>query len=277
MDNKAFALDAYLKRLNYSGVVQPTEDCLEALHRAQVYTIPFENFDILLGRGITLEPAALCHKLVHRARGGYCFELNGLFLMALQAIGFEARALLARVHLRDPPSGRAHQLLLVTLQGRPWIADVGFGGLGFRAPIPFELNHPTSHDGLTFRLVEAEPFGIMLQTLKNGQWLDLYSFDLGHVFPADIACGNHFTATHPSSLFTFARVVALLTPTGRVSLLNRTLRTVTADAEQVQELGEGQAYLDALRTHFGIELDAPYEALRPLPGTDQEKEPGLEW
>ena len=277
MDNKAFDLDAYFTRLNYSSVVQPTEDGLEALHRAQVYTIPFENFDILLERGIALEPVALCDKLVHRARGGYCFELNGLFLMALHAIGFEARALLARVHLVDPPSGRQHQLTLVTLQGRQWITDVGFGSFGFRAPMPLEFNHPTVHDGLTFRLVEAEPFGIMLQGLKRGQWLNLYSFDLGQVFPVDIAVGNHFTATHPSSLFTFARVVALLTPTGRVSLLNRTLRIVTADAEQVQELGEGQAYLDALKTHFGIELDAPYEALRPLPGTDQEKGPGLEW
>jgi N-hydroxyarylamine O-acetyltransferase len=185
MDKKAFDLDAYLQRLNYSGVVHPTEEGLEALHRAQVYTIPFENFDILLGRGISLEPAALCDKLVHRARGGYCFELNGLFLLALQAIGFEARPLLARVHLHvvDPPSGREHQLSLVTLRGRHWIADVGFGSFGFHAPLPFELNHPTSHDGLTFRLVEAEPFGIMLQILKKGHWLDLYSFDLGQVFP----------------------------------------------------------------------------------------------
>jgi N-hydroxyarylamine O-acetyltransferase len=239
--------------------------------------MPFENFDILLGRGIALEPAALCNKLVYRARGGYCFELNGLFLMALHAIGFEARPLLARVHLVDPPSGREHQLSLVTLQGRRWIADVGFGSFGFRAPIPLEFNRPTTHDGLTFRLVEAEPFGVMLQLLKKGRWLDLYSFDLGRVFPADIAVGNHFTSTHPSSLFTFARVAALLTPTGRVSLLNRTLRIVTTGAEHVQELAEGQAYLDALKTHFGIELDASYEALRPLPLTNQETELGPEW
>lgn len=70
MNNKAFDLDAYLARLSHSGPVQPTQDCLEALHRAQLYTIPFENFDIQLGRGIALEPAALCDKLVRRARGG---------------------------------------------------------------------------------------------------------------------------------------------------------------------------------------------------------------
>jgi N-hydroxyarylamine O-acetyltransferase len=277
MDEKAFNLDAYLQRLNYAGGVHPTEDGLEALHRAHVYTVPFENFDILLGRGISLDPAALYDKLVHQARGGYCLELNGLFLLALQAIGFEARPLLARVHLADPPSGREHQLSLVTLQGRQWIADVGFGSFGFRAPLPLEFNRPTTHDRLTFRLVEAELFGIMLQTLKKSRWINLYSFDLGQVFPADIAVGNHFTATHPSSLFTFARVAALLTPTGRVSLLNRTLRRVSADTEQVQELGEGQAYLDALKSHYGIELGASYEALRPLPVTNQETELGPDW
>jgi N-hydroxyarylamine O-acetyltransferase len=265
MNNKMFNLDRYLERLNYSGGVQPTEDRLEALHRAQAYTIPFENFDILLGRGITLEPAALYDKLVHRARGGYCFELNGLFLAALQAASFDARALLARVHLVDPPTGRGHQLILVTLQGKQWIADVGFGGPGLRAPIPFELNHVATQDGQTFRLVEAQPFGIMLQTLTDAHWQNLYSFDLGQVFLADIAYGNHFTSTHPSSFFTFARVAALPRPNGRVSLFNRTLRRVTPDGEHVQELDEGRVYLDALKTHFGIELDAPYEALRPLP------------
>jgi N-hydroxyarylamine O-acetyltransferase len=155
--------------LNYSGDIQPTEGCLEALHRTQVSTLPFENFDILLGRGIALAPTALCHKLVHRARGGYCFELNGLLLMALQAIGFEARALLARVHLTGTPSGREHQLTLVTLQGRDWIADVGFGGFGPRAPLPLECNRPTTHEGQTFRLMEAGPFGVMLQAQKEDQ------------------------------------------------------------------------------------------------------------
>lgn len=265
MDTPTFSLDAYLARLNYSGSVQPTEAGLEVLHRAHAYAIPFENFDILLGRGITLEPRALCHKLIHQARGGYCFELNGVFLMALQAIGFEARALLARVHLVDPPTGRSHQLLLVTMQGKQWIADVGFGGPGLRAPIPFELNRIATQDGQSFRVVEAGPYGVMLQTLANGEWQNLYSFDLGHVFPNDILYGNYFTSTHPNSFFTFARVAALPTPNGRVSLFNQTLRILSSDGEQVRELGEGQVYLDALKTYFGIELNAPYEAIRSLP------------
>lgn len=272
MEIKAFELDVYLERLNYSGAVQPTKDRLEALHRAQYFTIPFENFDILLGRGISLEPAVLFDKMVNRARGGYCFELNGLFLMALQSFGFDARALLARVHVSGTPSGRGHQVALVTLQGRQWITDVGFGSPNLRAPIPLELNHPTTHDGQAFRLMDAGHLGIILQTLIDDQWQDLYSFDLGHVFPDDIAYGNYYTSTNPGSFFTFTRVAALPIDNGSITLLNNTLKRMTANKEHVQELPEGQAYLDALKAHFGIELDAPYDDLRSLPGPGQKEE-----
>jgi len=268
MDDFEFEVDAYYRRINYTGETAPTVKTLKALQHAQFYTIPFENFDVQLGRGISLEPEAIIEKLVHKRRGGYCFELNGLFLMALKSIGFDARALLARTHVAGTPSGRGHQIELIKIQGKQWIADVGFGGDTPRAPIPLELNQPTMHDGQKVRLVDAEHFGIMLQILKDDQWIDLYSFDLGHVCLADIDYGNHFTSTHPNSLFVFARVAALPVENGVVTLFNRTLKRTIHGNEGVQELAEGQAYLDALKNHFGIELDAPYEKLRPLPKSD---------
>ena len=99
MTGEIFPLDAYMARIGYSGPVKASDSVLEAVQRAQLATIPFENFDILLGRGVSLEAAALCQKLIHSRRGGYCFELNTLFLMALEAMGFEVRPLLARVPL----------------------------------------------------------------------------------------------------------------------------------------------------------------------------------
>jgi N-hydroxyarylamine O-acetyltransferase len=271
MDISAFKPDHYLERIHHGGRVRLTPEGLGALHRAQLCAIPFENFDVLLGRGISLEPVKIFNKLVHRSRGGYCFELNGLFLMALQAFGFNARALLARVHRHGQPSGRGHQLSLVTVQGRGWIADVGFGSPHLPAPLPLEIGYTASLDGREFRLVEAGPFGIMLQNLSDdGLWQNLYSFDEGHVCPGDIAYGNHYTSTHPDSFFTFARVAALPSPGGRVSLFDRTLRKITAETDQVAELAEGQAYLDALSVHFGIELDVPYEALPPIRAREPE-------
>ena len=80
MNDSEFDIDAYLRRINHTGGIAPTIKTLKALHHAQFYTIPFENFDIQLGRGINLEPEAIFEKLVHKRRDGYCFELNGLFL-----------------------------------------------------------------------------------------------------------------------------------------------------------------------------------------------------
>jgi N-hydroxyarylamine O-acetyltransferase len=247
-----------------SAPPKPDEDGLEALHRAQAYAIPFENFDILLGHGISLEPADLIDKLVRRRRGGYCFELNSLLLLALEAFGFQARPLLARVHTAGTPTGRGHMLLLLTLKRRRWIADVGFGGPGLRAPIPLEIGRRVRQDGHGFRLVESKPFGTMLQRREDGRWQDLYSFDLGIVVPPDIAYGNHFTSTHPSSFFTFTRVAALPLPEGRITLQNRSLWTTGPHVRTELTLEEGPRYLAALRTHFGIDLGVRYEALRPL-------------
>ena len=104
-----------------------------------------------------------------------------------------------------------------------------------------------------------------LLALEDGEWKDLYSFDLGHVFPADIAYGNHYTSTHPDTFFTFSRVAGRPLPGGGITLLDRTLKITTIGREEVQMLPDSPAYLDALKTHFGIELDAPYEDLKPLP------------
>ena len=194
--NKHFEFDrgAYLRRIDFAGDTSPTVENLKALHHAHFHGIPFENFDILLGRGIDLAPGAMFDKLVRNRRGGYCFELNGLFLMALKAFGFDARALLARTHVTGLPTGRGHQISLVTIGGSRWIVDVGFGGDTPRGPVPLQSDKVTTHEGQKIRLKETERFGTMLQTVKNGDWADLYSFDLEYVCQADIDYGNHFNA-----------------------------------------------------------------------------------
>ena len=264
MDKPDFDIDAYLDRVGLDAMVPDTGDGLETLHRAQVYSIPFENFDIQLGRGISLEPGDLFEKMVQHPRGGYCFELNGLFLLALQQAGFSARPLLARVHLRGEPSGRTHQLSLVTINGRDWIADVGFGSDGLRAPVPLEPGTESNQDGYAYRLTTVDPFGIMLQLRQNEIWQDLYSFDMGHVCPQDIILSNHYTATHPGSFFTWARVANLPKRSGRVSLMDFSLTESRHGKLLETTLTPGPAYLDALMQYFGIRLDAGYDSLRPI-------------
>ena len=96
MEEAALDLQAYMARVGYSGPVAPTESVLCALHRAQVFAIPFENLDIHLGRPIRLDAASLWAKLVNGQRGGYCYELNGLFLLVLRRLGFAVTCLAGR-------------------------------------------------------------------------------------------------------------------------------------------------------------------------------------
>ena len=211
MDSQPFPFDEYLERIGVPAGRPPTLDRLEELQIAQQQAIPYENFDIHLGRPIDLSRSSLVNKLIRSRRGGYCFELNGLFLAALQASGFECRPLLGRVLLGGEPTGRGHQLQLVTIDGRDWIVDVGFAA-GPRHPMPFEFDRETVHSGTTLRLIE-HALGTMLQSRTDEGWFDLYSFDLTPVIPSDIAYGNYFTSTNPSS-FNFANC---LTNSGTVT------------------------------------------------------------
>src|SRR5262245_53551394 len=108
-------LDGYLARIGYAGPRRATRETLAALHEAHVGAIPFENLDILLGRQISLEPAALQLKLVSGRRGGYCFEQNTLFRAVLEALGFRVTALAARVRGGGVLRPRTHMLLRVDL------------------------------------------------------------------------------------------------------------------------------------------------------------------
>src|SRR5688572_2362429 len=102
MDATNFDLDAYLARIGLTGKIAPDFETLQAVARQHATTIPFENLDVLLGRPISLEPAALLQKLVHGKRGGYCFEQNNLLLLALRAIGYDVTPLGARVRWQIP-------------------------------------------------------------------------------------------------------------------------------------------------------------------------------
>ena len=260
-----FSTEKYLKRIGYTQKPEISIDCLTAIHRAHLRSVPFENFDICLKRAISLEPAAIFEKLVVKKRGGYCFETNGLFLMALKALGFNARALLGRVHVHGPPTGKSHQISLVTIGEQQWLLDVGFGGSTPPLAIPLQFDQSFGSGETVLRLVKHELYGSMLQAQKDGEWNNFYSFEMNHVCAGDIDYGNYYTSTNPGSFFTTARVAAIRTESGVTTLLNHTLK-IQSGGEVIEErqVEEGQVYLDMLRETFGIDLGASYDSLKPL-------------
>ena len=202
---KSFKLNSkeYLQRINLAIDVEPTLECLRELHKAQHRTIPFENFDIALGREIDLSADAIFNKLVRSNRGGYCFELNQLLLLALKHYEFNSRALLGRVHVTGEATGRGHLISLVTIKNEQWIVDTGFGADTPSEPILFSLDKEIiTNSGQILTLVADDIYGFMLKIKKNNKWCNLYSFDLTHVCDGDIAYGNYFTSSREGRLLT---------------------------------------------------------------------------
>ncbi len=141
--------------------------------------------------------------MVARRRGGYCFEHNLLLAAALTSLGVdEVSPMLARVRMVPDVSPRPlnHLLLRVLDGGRPWIADVGFGGGGLLDPVPFEVGIEVEQSGWRYRLVEDGP-EVVLQTFQDDAWIDMYGFVPEPAVEIDIEVSNWFTATHPDSPF----------------------------------------------------------------------------
>jgi N-hydroxyarylamine O-acetyltransferase len=193
--------DDYLRRISASAPSSANVDALHDLHRRHRDTFLFENLDIQRGRGIDLSLEALERKFLDEGRGGYCFEQNTLFDAALREVGFDTRVLLARVR-RGPPAGwsRTHMLLLVTLGGERWIADVGFGAAGLLEPMQFEEGATSEQGGLTYSLRRDGELWVLDMRDASGVD-DFYEFALDRQTPADVEIANHYTSTHPASIF----------------------------------------------------------------------------
>jgi len=262
MDSSDFPLAHYLERIGLKETPKPDEEGLKQVHAAQAFSIPFENLDIHLGRAISLKPADLVAKLIYRKRGGYCFELNGIFNLALKALGFAVRPVLARVlYGRSAPGARTHQVLVVTISGCTWLADVGFGGPGLRLPMPIVADQIEQQYGERYRLRPDPTYGMLLQKeSRDASVVGLYAFDERELtMDLDINMANHFTATSPDSIFRLRRMCALPKPWGRITIEDMELAIYRDGQSTRRLLPSGASYMDAIAENFGIYLDAAYD------------------
>lgn len=251
-------LEAYLRRIGYTGALKPTYATLEALHLAHATHIPFENLDVLLKRPIRLDLAGLQEKLVRGGRGGYCFEQNLLLAAALEQVGFPVKLVAARVrHRGDRDLPRTHMFLMVGADGADWVADAGFGGEGLLMPVRFGDDRETRHYAWTYRIVEEKPGQWLLQSKRQDGWGNLYCFTLDPQTPADCEMANHYTSTHPDSPFVSTLTAQLPTPDARHVLRNRELIVDRGGGKvERRELRDDDEVLAVLAGTFGLSFPA---------------------
>ncbi len=261
-----FDLPAYLHRLRLPA--RPTLDGhgLHALQRAHRQAIPFENLDVALGRAILPDGDAVFAKLVTARRGGFCFEHNRLFGDVLAALGFDARPLLGQVLLSGtatPPG--THALSLVTLDGKDWIADAGFGG-SYAPPMPLaDGAQAQAPDAARFRLERQGDAWTLWRDGSAGTtdgrgtgegWRPQYRFTTAYVADEQIAAGCHWAATHADSRFVRHRIASIVLPRGFARLTDHHYRRQVGDQVSEGAITDPRVYRMRLALMFGIELTA---------------------
>jgi N-hydroxyarylamine O-acetyltransferase len=245
-------LAAYLRRIGFTGPLEPGLETLCALHFAHATAIPFENLDIQLGLPIRLDLASLQDKLVRRRRGGYCFEQNTLFLAVLKAAGFEAIPCEARVRLGAVEVlPRTHMLLIARLASGSWLCDVGFGGEGLLHPVPLDGQAHAQFQNL-YRVI-GEGALCVLQSRRGEGWEDLYAFQPEARLPVDFEMANHYTSTHPESRFIRTLTAQLPGPEVRRILRNRAYAELRGAEVSGRELAPEEV-IPVLRDVFGLDV-----------------------
>ncbi|MGR4866166.1 arylamine N-acetyltransferase family protein [Caulobacter sp. LARHSG274] len=266
----AVDLDAYFARIGYDGPREPTLAVLRAIHQKHPDAIPFENIDVLLGRPISLDPAAIDAKLIGAGRGGYCYEQNGLLKRVLAALGFQVEGRMARVlwmaPAGAPPRPRSHMVLAVRVPGddAAWLADVGFGGCVLTAPLALFSDDVQATPNGDFRILPIDELGgeRQVQADLSGRWSPTYQVASGAWADVDYEQANFYTYAHPSSHFTFSLTAGRTTPTARYALKNNRLTHRDATGALVDQRDLSAAELEAvLRDVIGLPVEPDW---RPL-------------
>lgn len=251
---------AYLARIGVSRPTSPDAQSLSALHVAHLMAVPFENLDIHLGRKIVLAEGSLFRKIVHQRRGGFCYELNGLFAALLLDLGFRVTLLSARVAKPEGGFGPEHDhlTLLVEFPGNEprRLADVGFGD-SFRVPLLFDEagDQPAApNDNASDYRLQRDENGLTLLRCDEGTWKPQYAFSETPRRLEEFTAMCHFQQTSPDSHFTHRRVCSRATPTGRITLADLRL-IVTENGERSERTLTEDQYHPILLRDFGINLE----------------------
>ena len=257
MSNGALDTTTYLQRLGIARRPEPTLATLRDLQQRHTHAIAFETLSPLLHAPVPIDLASLQRKVLHDGRGGYCYELNLLFLALLQELGFEARGLTGRVVMGGPEdaiTARTHLLVLVTLDGVRHVADVGFGGMVPTAPLLIDSTHAQSTPHEPYR-IESLGDRYLLRAQVGGQWRALYAFDLQAQAQVDYEVGNWYVSTHPDSVF-LGQLVAARTGEGwRKTLRNGDFAVHRLGSDtQRRRLPDADSVMSVLGSEFGIRV-----------------------
>ncbi|WP_266203088.1 arylamine N-acetyltransferase family protein [Pontibacter kalidii] len=246
--------EAYLARIGYSGERQPTLDVLQQLQKLHLLTVPFENLDIHDGVPIELDTEKIFDKVVLQKRGGFCYELNGLYFELLTALGFDARRISAKVYSASEGTYSPeydHMALLVTIAGEEYLTDVGFGEFSF-APLKIALGQVQADARGDYVFDKYDERYYRVSRVENGELRPEYIFRKTARAFNEFSDMCHFHQTDPRSHFRQRRMITLPTEKGRITLTEHKLKLTEGDLTKEITLKDTAEYEAYLWQYFGV-------------------------
>lgn len=247
--------EKYLNRINFKDSVSPTFNVLKELQKAHLLSVPFENLDIHNGTKIELNFNKIYNKIVESNRGGFCYELNGLFCELLKSIGFDAKIVSARAH--DKEKGFEpefdHLAIVVKLDDQKYLVDVGFGEFAF-SPLLIEDGIVQNDERGKYKIDLYDKNYYQVSSLINESWVPIYLFSLVSRKISDFENMCVFHQSSPESHFTQKRICTLPTMTGRKTLSGNTLKIKASGKTIEKEIETEEEISNILLNHFSIKI-----------------------
>ncbi|MBP4138647.1 arylamine N-acetyltransferase family protein [Flavobacterium geliluteum] len=251
----SFNLQHYLDRIKFFGPIELNFEGIKKLMQCQLFSVPFENIDVQAGKIISLSGDDIVDQIVHKNRGGYCYQINGLFSLALQEIGVPHYYVAARPLVNPGQNPKTHLAIIATIENEAYLIDLGFGGNSIREPLKLsQTDREIQHDFDTFTLVTTEEGDFLLRVLIGKEWSNLYSFDLTPQKWIDFKPANHYNYSHPDSFFVQNLIVVLQNPLGKKMLFKNAIKSVTNGTSEIVSIEKDQLPT-ILETEFNITID----------------------
>jgi N-hydroxyarylamine O-acetyltransferase len=227
MKAENYSLKKYLERIKFDSSPSADLATVTKMMRCQLFSVPFENLDVQAGKVVSSVPEVIVEKIIDRRRGGYCYEVNGIFAMALEALGIDYYYVAARPMFYPERRPKTHMAIIVNFGNERWLCDLGFGSYGPRSPISLNLLEiEIKQDFDTFMLSKSGEHEYLLKALVEGEWVNQYAFDLHPQEWIDFSPANYLNSTHPESIFVKKLLVVLHHQNGRSILFGDSLKTI---------------------------------------------------
>jgi N-hydroxyarylamine O-acetyltransferase len=250
-------IEKYLQRIGYKGNTKPTLGLLNALQKTHLLNIPFENLDIHYKIPIELNLANILEKVVIKRRGGFCYELNGLFYELLHSIGFNVKMISARVfdqskQIFSPEFD--HLAIIAKIGSINYLADVGFGEFAL-SPLEIELNAIHNDERGSFRIERYDDLYYRVSKRTGDDWVPEYMFSLQGRDLSEFKDRCHYNQTSPLSHFTQNKFCSLATEKGRVTVTANKIKITEGDRVTESQLNSEEEFQAALEKYFHIRLN----------------------